>query len=194
MSSYNESSEGVNIAIGFITLVYIIMLFVSWSWLWALPVYFYLMFKLVDKEQKYESKIETLPASINTHLVTVGHGMNPCILVVKEDCLLVTGNGYYTKIPMESIEQVLFENKSTKDLDMAGFSVDYRDSNGPARVMFWNDGNHCWNPVSKTRKHVSVIKNAHKAWYAGTTVPELDVHDVGKIKLQAANECVHRAL
>lgn len=80
---------------------------------------------------------------------------------------------------------LMFEDKTTDGLPMAGFGVDYRDSQGSARVMFFNEGMFS---VGRTRKIVNSIQTTHKVWQQTHEGNDLSIIDVTAIK----NSAVHR--
>lgn len=115
----------------------------------------------------------------------------PCKLTIRPSELVVTSSGIPDiHIAMERINTVMFEDKSTPKMSMAGFGIDYVD-HGPARLMFFNTGLF---PVRKTRKTVEAIQTAHREWVKGSAVDALQVIDVNATKKRTANSVIHRTI
>ena len=127
--------------------------------------------------------------TIATSLLTVGGTLKSCTVIVQPERILVKSKGGVTEIQMGALSTVMFEDKTTEELPMAGFGIDYRDSEGSARVMFFNQGAFA---VRRTRKTITLIQTAHKDWLQGHKGDTLSVVDVSAIKKQIANSVVHR--
>lgn len=174
---------------------FIYLLTQSWLWLLFAPVYWFLttmgsLYLVTGKiPQGTRAPMKELGIVIKTTLLTVGGDRKACDVIVRESEIVVKSRGIADiHIAMERLTALMFEDKSTPEMSMAGFGIDYVDR-GPARLMFFNDS---WFPVHNTRKAVSLIQNAHHAYFKGCDVAPLNFIDVSTLKKQAANSAVHR--
>ena len=173
--------------LGFLYLVF----FISGWWALSAPVYWLVAMFLSaciasGKIPKIEREVGT---SIHTRILTVGGDSKPCVIIVRPTVILIKSKGNLTKIPMHSLATVMFEDKSVSDMSMAGFGIDYRDSTGTARVMFFNQGPFS---VRRTRKSVALIQDTHQNWCRTNRSDAVTVIDVSASKKQIANSVVHR--
>jgi hypothetical protein len=173
--------------LGFLYLVF----FVSGWWILSAPAYGLVALFLsswigtgkVPKTPKEEG------ITVDTRILTVGGESKPCTVIVRTDRIIVKSIGNNTEIPMETLSTVMFEDKTTDGLSMAGFGIDYCDSDGPARVMFFNQGAFS---VRRTHKIVALIQTTHQNWSQANNVNSLPVIDVSALKKQVADSVVHR--
>jgi len=168
-------------AVGWLLLLCVIgfcfLLYQSLWWILSLPLYglfslglclFLVTGKLPETERLPRQKIRT-------KLFTPAGELKACTVCIYDSELIIQPGA--TVIRMEAISEIMFEDKSTDELDMAGFGIDYEDSMGSARVMFFNSGG---GSVWLTQRMIKKIQTAHKKWFDGCRVDPLAVVDAGE--------------
>ena len=164
-----------------------LVLFVSGWWLLSAPIYglVALFFAIWISTGKIPKATKEDGITIPTRLLTVGGELKACTVILRPERIIVRASGSYTDIPMEAMTTIMFEDKTTDGLPMAGFGIDFDDSGSSARVMFFNEGVFS---VRRTRKIVTAIQTSHQVWRQVHDGDMLSMIDVSAIK----NSAVHR--
>jgi hypothetical protein len=127
--------------------------------------------------------------TIDTYIVTQGGATKRATITLLKGGIKVTSPGSEINIPFETLSNLNFEDKSTPELSMAGFGINWHDGESSAQLIFFHCG---FFPVRKARKAVEKIESAYKTYFAGCKVDPLEVIDVNQVREKAANNVVHR--
>jgi hypothetical protein len=134
------------------------------AWLFSYPVLFRIaMGKFPDTPG---------PPDIKTVLVNGHMDRQKASIWIRPSGIEVKSPNQTVKIPFEQITRCLWEDKTVDDHFMAGFSIDYHDETGPARLIFFEDG---WFPVSHVKSHTKKIKDAHSAYFGANTLMKIGI-------------------
>jgi len=190
MKGFKSSKDVIGAAIlllsaaGFFYTLYLSLWNILWAPVWIVVLHF--IFKsLTPRTPGVANKSQSV--SFCSHLLTVGGKLKTCIVCVKHDEITIHPQGI--TVPMGNITDILFEDKSTDEISLAGFCLDFIDATeGPSQITFVNQG---WGPLRKTKADMAIIQDAHSRWIAGSNREELVVVDVGEFQKQQMDSAAH---
>jgi hypothetical protein len=170
--------------------IYSYLCSLSVGWLCLSPIFISLLLIIYYRVSRGRNLFtDSAPDQIKTSILNAAGEGTPCTISFPEGRLLVSYPGSVIDIGFHNLTNLIYEDKTKGNHEMAGFGINYEDSEGSGQLQFFNQG---MGSYKRAGKAVEEIRSKHAAWYNGCRVEPLSVFNLTDLKERQRQVIIHR--